>query len=68
MHVSMPTDAWTAADLAAAVAEAQSIAQPGDTVLLSPAGTSFDAYPNFAARGDHFRALVTGEEAADGAR
>ncbi|MDE2639258.1 MAG: hypothetical protein OXI03_01610, partial [Chloroflexota bacterium] len=53
-------------DLADAVAAARAIARPGDTVLLSPAGTSFDAYPNFAARGDHFRALARGEEAADG--
>ncbi|MCY3919920.1 MAG: UDP-N-acetylmuramoyl-L-alanine--D-glutamate ligase [Chloroflexi bacterium] len=54
-------------DLADAVAAARAIARPGDTVLLSPAGTSFDAYPNFAARGDHFRALARGEEGADGA-
>ena len=31
-------------DLAAAVQAARAIARPGDTVLLSPAGTSFDAY------------------------
>ncbi|MGK2963988.1 MAG: UDP-N-acetylmuramoyl-L-alanine--D-glutamate ligase [Tepidiformaceae bacterium] len=30
----------------------------GDVVLFSPAGTSFDAYPNFEARGEAFRALV----------
>jgi len=30
----------------------------GDAVLLSPAGTSFDAYPNFEARGDAFAKLV----------
>lgn len=45
-------------DLSEAVEIARSLAQPGDTVLLSPGGTSFDAYPNFQARGDHFRALV----------
>ena len=28
-------------------------------VLLSPACASFDQYPNFEVRGDHFRALVT---------
>ena len=41
-----------------AVPLAAQTAEPGDAVLLSPAGTSFDQYPNFAARGDHFRALV----------
>ena len=33
-------------------------ARSGQAVLLSPAGTSFDAYPNFEARGQHFRDLV----------
>ena len=41
-----------------AVALAQRIAQPGDVVLLSPGGTSYDAYLDFAARGQHFRDLV----------
>lgn len=45
-------------DLADAVTAARHLAQPGDAVLLSPGGTSFDAYPNFQARGEHFRALV----------
>jgi len=45
-------------DLAQAVAAAERIARPGDVVLLAPGGTSFDAYPDFAARGAHFRALV----------
>ena len=44
--------------LAEAVAAAAAIAQDGDAVLLSPAGTSFDAYPRFEARGDAFAALV----------
>jgi UDP-N-acetylmuramoylalanine--D-glutamate ligase len=42
-----------------AVAQAANIAQPGDVVLLSPGGTSYDAYPDFAARGRHFRELVS---------
>jgi UDP-N-acetylmuramoylalanine--D-glutamate ligase len=42
-----------------AVAEAARLAHSGDVVLLSPAGTSFDAYPNFERRGEHFRRLVT---------
>jgi len=46
------------ADLPAAVALAAQLARPGEVVLLSPGGTSFDAYKDFAARGEHFRALV----------
>jgi UDP-N-acetylmuramoylalanine--D-glutamate ligase len=45
-------------DLPGAVAAAAAVAQPGDVVLLAPGGTSFDAYVDFAARGQHFRALV----------
>lgn len=41
-----------------AVAAVAARTRPGDVVLLSPAGTSFDAYPNFEARGAHFRELV----------
>ncbi len=41
-----------------AVEIAASLAQPGDVVLLSPGGTSFDAYRDFVARGEHFRQLV----------
>lgn len=41
-----------------AVAAAAELARPGDAVLLSPAGTSFDAYPNFESRGQAFRDLV----------
>ncbi len=46
------------ADLPAAVAAAVEVAQGGDVVLLAPGGTSFDAYADFAARGEHFRRLV----------
>lgn len=47
-----------ASDLAAAVAIAQALVQPGDVVLLSPGGTSFDAYRDFEERGEAFRQLV----------
>ncbi len=38
--------------------QASAIAQPGDVVLLSPSGTSFDAYKDYEARGEQFRHLV----------
>ena len=41
-----------------AVMVAHEMAAPGDTVALSPACASFDAYPNFVARGKHFKELV----------
>ncbi|MDX1996000.1 MAG: UDP-N-acetylmuramoyl-L-alanine--D-glutamate ligase [bacterium] len=41
-----------------AVAAAAKVAEPGDVVLLSPGGTSYDAYKDFEARGAHFRQLV----------
>ncbi len=47
-----------AGDLERAVALARGAAVPGEVVLLSPACASYDQYPDFEARGDHFRALV----------
>lgn len=41
-----------------AVALAAGRARCGDVVLLSPGGTSYDAYRDFAERGAHFRQLV----------
>ena len=41
-----------------AVKIAHETAVPGDIVALSPACASFDAYPNFVARGRHFKELV----------
>jgi UDP-N-acetylmuramoylalanine--D-glutamate ligase len=41
-----------------AVAQAAGIARSGDVVLLSPGGTSFDAFQDFAERGQRFRELV----------
>ena len=41
-----------------AVKLAQKVAEAGDVVLLSPGGTSYDAYSDFAERGEHFRKLV----------
>ncbi len=47
-----------AQDMAGAVSAAQALAQPGDTVLLSPAAASFDQYRSFEHRGDCFRDCV----------
>jgi len=41
-----------------AVTEAVKVAQAGDVVLLSPGGTSYDAYQDFVERGEDFRRLV----------
>ena len=48
-----------AGDLERAVAAARAAARPGEVVLLSPASASFDQYPDYEARGAHFRALVS---------
>ncbi len=45
-------------NLAEATAKANELAKGGDTVLMSPASASFDAYPNFEARGNHFKEMV----------
>ncbi|MEZ5725952.1 MAG: UDP-N-acetylmuramoyl-L-alanine--D-glutamate ligase [Paracoccaceae bacterium] len=42
----------------AAVARAHAEAVAGETVLLAPAAASFDQYPNFEKRGEHFTQLV----------
>ncbi len=45
-------------DLGDAVRRAAAAAAPGETVLLSPACASFDAFENFERRGERFREIV----------
>lgn len=46
------------ADLAEAVRSAAAAAKPGEVVLLAPACASFDAFADYAERGERFRQLV----------
>ena len=46
------------ADIAEAVKRANAETKEGDLVALSPACASFDAFANFAARGNYFKELV----------
>ena len=43
-----------------AVEAAARLTRPGEVVLLSPGGTSFDAFRDFAERGNRFKELVWG--------
>lgn len=52
-------DAEIVSDLYEAVHYAASIAESGDTVLLSPSTSSFDQYSGFEERGRHFKKIVS---------
>jgi UDP-N-acetylmuramoylalanine--D-glutamate ligase len=51
-------DVRRAATLKEAVKLAAEVASAGDVVLLSPGGTSFDEFKDFAERGERFRTWV----------
>ena len=57
---AFPGDVTTHKDLTEAVPHAFELArqQKAASLLLSPACASFDQYPDFEARGDHFRELI----------
>src|SRR5262245_11531418 len=52
------TETVLVTSLEEAVARANATARAGDTVLLSPACSSFDMFRDYAERGERFRALV----------
>jgi UDP-N-acetylmuramoylalanine--D-glutamate ligase len=52
------TDFIMAGGMESAVKIASELARPGDSVILSPACTSWDAYKNYEERGEHFTSLV----------
>ncbi|MBL7064820.1 MAG: UDP-N-acetylmuramoyl-L-alanine--D-glutamate ligase [Anaerolineae bacterium] len=59
--LSLPLEGVTQVEtLEEAVEVAARLARPGEVVLLSPGGTSFDAFRDFAERGDRFKELVWG--------
>ncbi|WP_028080044.1 UDP-N-acetylmuramoyl-L-alanine--D-glutamate ligase [Solimonas soli] len=51
---------WRESDLHGALRRAQTLAQTGDRVLLSPACASFDQFKSYVDRGEQFRAAVRG--------
>ena len=60
VRAPMPVEMFRCRALDEAVQVAACVAQPDDVVLLSPGGTSFDAYRDFEERGEHYRRLVDG--------
>lgn len=58
VHDLVVEDGIVVTTLDEAVAEANKIAESGDTVLLSPTTSSFDQYTCFEERGDHFKKII----------
>lgn len=58
VHDLVGEDGIVVTTLDEAFAEANKIAESGDTVLLSPTTSSFDQYTCFEERGDHFKKII----------
>lgn len=58
VHDLVGEDGIVVTTLDEAVAEANKIAESGDTVLISPTTSSFDQYTCFEERGDHFKKII----------
>lgn len=58
VHDLVDEDGIIVTTLDEAVAQANKIAESGDTVLLSPTTSSFDQYTCFEERGDHFKKII----------
>lgn len=58
VHDLVGEDGIIVTTLDEAVAQANKIAESGDTVLLSPTTSSFDQYTCFEERGDHFKKII----------
>ena len=57
-HGGRPYSLDSVPHLHEAIVKAKQVASPGDVVLLSPGGTSFDEFKDFEERGERFRAWV----------
>ena len=59
VELGFPEDKIIAcSDMKDCVMKGRKLAEPGDTLLLSPASASWDMYKNFEERGDDFRNIV----------
>ncbi|MGM0442647.1 MAG: UDP-N-acetylmuramoyl-L-alanine--D-glutamate ligase [Fibrobacterota bacterium] len=61
--LSSATETVSCSSLESAVLAAEENARPGETILLSPACSSFDMFSGYTERGERFRSLFQGDQA-----